>query len=264
LSTGVWRRDYANGIALCNPTGAAQTVTLETSYKRLKGTQDPTTNSGATVTSVTLQPADGLILLRLTPLATSTSTATATRTPVPSITSTPTKTPVPPIGATVTNTPVPSTTPAATSTPTTTPVPSASPTPGATVNLAVGKTSTASSIQSSGYPANAAFDGSMSTRWSSQFSDPQWLQVDLGAVYHINQFVLNWEWAYAKYYQIQVSADGVTWHNTITQGKGTGGTETWNVNTNARYVRMYGKARGTQWGYSLWEFQVIGSPKAKK
>jgi hypothetical protein len=65
LSNGVLRRDYDNGIALTNPTGSIQTVTLETSYKRIKGSQDPATNNGGTVTSVTLNSLDGLILLRL-------------------------------------------------------------------------------------------------------------------------------------------------------------------------------------------------------
>ena len=39
---GVWRRDFANGIALVNPKGnGPQTVTLETTYKHFSGTQDP-------------------------------------------------------------------------------------------------------------------------------------------------------------------------------------------------------------------------------
>ena len=67
---GVYRRDFANGIALVNPKGnGARTVTLETSYKHLSGTQDPTVNNGQTVTSVTLQDRDGVILLRTTPQA---------------------------------------------------------------------------------------------------------------------------------------------------------------------------------------------------
>ena len=62
---GVWRRDFDNGIALVNPKGnGVQTVTLETAYVKIKGTQDPVTNSGATVTAVTLQDRDGIILLR--------------------------------------------------------------------------------------------------------------------------------------------------------------------------------------------------------
>ena len=62
---GVWRRDFVNGIALVNPKGnGPQTVTLGGSFVKLKGTQDPTVNNGQTVTSVTLNDRDGLILMR--------------------------------------------------------------------------------------------------------------------------------------------------------------------------------------------------------
>ncbi len=65
---GVWRRDFDNGIVLVNPKGnGAQTVTLETSYVKLQGTQDPVTNNGQTVTSVTLKDRDGIILMRKNP-----------------------------------------------------------------------------------------------------------------------------------------------------------------------------------------------------
>ncbi len=64
---GVYRRDFQNGIALVNPKGnGPQTVTLETSYKHISGTQDPSVNNGQTVTTVTLNDRDGVILLRLT------------------------------------------------------------------------------------------------------------------------------------------------------------------------------------------------------
>ena len=65
---GVYRRDFQNGIALVNPKGnGPQTVTLETSYKHLLGTQAPSVNNGQTVTTVTLNDRDGVILLRGTP-----------------------------------------------------------------------------------------------------------------------------------------------------------------------------------------------------
>ena len=64
---GVYRRDFQHGIALVNPKGnGTQTVTLETSYKHLSGTQAPTVNNGQTVTRVTLNDRDGVILLRMT------------------------------------------------------------------------------------------------------------------------------------------------------------------------------------------------------
>jgi len=65
---GVYRRDFDNGIVLVNPKGnGARTLQLETSYKRLQGAQAPAVNTGQTVTSVTLQDRDGLILLRTAP-----------------------------------------------------------------------------------------------------------------------------------------------------------------------------------------------------
>lgn len=70
-SNGVWKREFANGIALWNPKGnGTQTVSLSGlgNLKHLSGSQNPSLNNGATVTggTVTLQDRDGLILLRLT------------------------------------------------------------------------------------------------------------------------------------------------------------------------------------------------------
>jgi hypothetical protein len=66
---GVWRRDFTNGIALVNPKGnGAQTVQLGGTFVKIKGGQDPSVNSGQTVTSVTFQDRDGIILLRQSPL----------------------------------------------------------------------------------------------------------------------------------------------------------------------------------------------------
>jgi hypothetical protein len=62
---GVYRRDFANGIALVNPKGnGTQTITLETNYKKLSGSQVPSINNGAVVRTVTLKDRDGLILMR--------------------------------------------------------------------------------------------------------------------------------------------------------------------------------------------------------
>ena len=73
--------------------------------------------------------------------------------------------------------------------------------------LSQGKPATASSVENAGFPASAAVDGNTGTRWSSAFSDPQWIQVDLGATASISQVVLHWEAAYATAFQIQTSPD---------------------------------------------------------
>src|SRR5690349_19858169 len=122
--------------------------------------------------------------------------------------------------------------------------------------LSQGQPTTASSVQSTSYPASAATDGNTGTRWSSAFSDPQWLQVDLGSSASITQVVLQWEAAYATAFQIQTSPDGSTWTTIYSTTTGTGGTQTLSVTGSGRYIRMYGTARATQYGYSLWEFGV--------
>src|SRR5688500_12385302 len=59
--------------------------------------------------------------------------------------------------------------------------------------LSQGKPATASSAENAGTPASAAVDGNPGTRWSSTFTDPQWIQVDLGATATVEQVVLQWE-----------------------------------------------------------------------
>ncbi|WP_405150286.1 discoidin domain-containing protein [Sphaerisporangium sp. NBC_01403] len=124
--------------------------------------------------------------------------------------------------------------------------------------LSQGKTATASSTENAGTPAAYAVDGNTATRWSSAASDPQWLQVDLGAAAPISKVVLNWEAAYATGYKIQSSLNGTTWTDLQTVTGGDGGIDTLTVTGNGRYVRMLGSTRATGYGYSLWEFQVYG------
>jgi len=61
---GAWRRDYDNGIVLCNPTSKPVEVKLEKKYRKIRGKQCPEVNDGSIVDFVTLPPYDGLILLR--------------------------------------------------------------------------------------------------------------------------------------------------------------------------------------------------------
>jgi beta-glucosidase len=135
------------------------------------------------------------------------------------------------------------------------PVPAAGAEP---VLVSQGRPATASSAEGAATPASAAVDGNTGTRWSSTFSDPQWLQIDLGAATTVSRVVLQWEAAYARSFQIQVSADGSGWSDIYATTAGTGGTQTLDVSGTGRYIRMYGTARATGYGYSLWEFAVYG------
>lgn len=63
-TANVYRRDYQGGIVLVNPDKVAHTVSLGGTFRKIKGTQAPTVNDGSLVTSVTLRPRDGIVLLR--------------------------------------------------------------------------------------------------------------------------------------------------------------------------------------------------------
>ncbi|MDX6432308.1 MAG: hypothetical protein QOE54_4674 [Streptosporangiaceae bacterium] len=124
-------------------------------------------------------------------------------------------------------------------------------------NLALKRPVKVSSTQSTAYPASYAVDGSMTTRWSSKFVSPQWLQVDLGSSKQVGRAVLRWEAAYGKAYKIQVSGDATTWTTVYTTASGNGGVDNLTFTArNARYVRFYGTTRATNYGYSPWEFEV--------
>src|SRR5258707_586267 len=125
-----------------------------------------------------------------------------------------------------------------------------------TTNVALNKTATASSTENAGTPAANAVDGNTGTRWSSAFADPQWLEVDLGSTQSICGVGLIWEAAYATAFQIQVSNDNSTWTSIYSTTTGTGGTQNLSVSGSGRYIRMYGTARATPYGYSLWELGV--------
>jgi hypothetical protein len=64
LASGIYRRNFERGIALHNSTRSSVTVKLGQRFRRLRGKQNPTLNTGAVVRSVTVPGKDGIILLR--------------------------------------------------------------------------------------------------------------------------------------------------------------------------------------------------------
>ena len=61
---GLWRRDYQNGVVLVNSGTSNETIDLGADFEKTRGSQDPNTNDGTIISSVTIPPQDGLILLR--------------------------------------------------------------------------------------------------------------------------------------------------------------------------------------------------------
>ncbi|MFD4370872.1 discoidin domain-containing protein [Streptomyces sp. NPDC058486] len=127
-------------------------------------------------------------------------------------------------------------------------------------NLASGRPTSASSTEwhpFTSYAPGRAFDGDTGTRWAGDWSDDQWLQVDLGEVRRVGRVTLDWERAYARQYRIEVSEDGSAWRTVWSTDAGDGGYDTAAFDsTPARFVRIHGDRRATKWGYSLYEVTV--------
>ena len=129
-------------------------------------------------------------------------------------------------------------------------------------NIAFNKVVTASSIENLSYKPENVVDGHLISRWSSEFSDPQWICIDLGNNFLVDRVKLFWEKAFARSYQIQVSTDGNEWTKVYSTEEGDGETDEIELEpVKTRYIRMYGLQRISDWGYSLYEFQVFKSEK---
>ncbi|PZR28105.1 MAG: hypothetical protein DI535_08085 [Citrobacter freundii] len=126
-------------------------------------------------------------------------------------------------------------------------------------NLALGRSAYESSQQNSSYSVSNATDGDIDTRWSSGFTDNEYMYVDLGSKYPVCSVEIFWEAAYATSYRIELSDDAVNWTTAATITGNSSLHNTIPVSGSARYVKMQGISRATQYGYSIFELRVLGT-----
>ncbi|WPQ66470.1 PQQ-dependent sugar dehydrogenase [Chitinophaga sancti] len=136
---------------------------------------------------------------------------------------------------------------------------------GGSANLALNKNVVVSGNENAvTMPGSAAVDGDLNTRWSSAFEDPSSIYVDLGARYNISEVKITWENAKGKDYLVQVADTIGNWH---TVKNITGNNDLINDHTGltaaGRYVQIYGTARTTGYGYSIFELEVYGNGAAR-
>lgn len=148
------------------------------------------------------------------------------------------------------------------------------------VNLALNKSSNASSEYVDSKDGNKTFESSLAfdgkgtneivdgkqSRWvSNRKSNDEWIYVDLQDIYNISKVILNWEGSGAKKYKVQVSNDGQVWTDISDINDGDGGLDELSYkDVTGRYVRMLGIEVGSDYGYSLWEFEVYGTTLKSK
>ncbi|MEU4561935.1 discoidin domain-containing protein [Actinoplanes sp. NPDC023936] len=124
-------------------------------------------------------------------------------------------------------------------------------------NLALGGVASASAVEGDAWLPRNAIDGDETTRWSSGFSDPQWIKVDLRQRWRISEVTLVWEHAYGVAYRVETSVDGTKWKAVYSTTAGKGGEVAIDAKgETARYIRMYGTKRNGSYGYSLLELRV--------
>ena len=132
-------------------------------------------------------------------------------------------------------------------------------------NLALGKRVLAKSsrLKDGAAGPEAAVDGNIKTRWSSEFWDPQWFAVDIGSVTKISRVEFVWDKSYPKNYSIQVSRKDVPgdddWTVIHTTEHCKGGTESIDFPpVEARWIRYFGREPSIKKrGQSLKEFRVF-------
>lgn len=100
-------------------------------------------------------------------------------------------------------------------------------------------------------------DGADWTRWSSRFSNDEWLMLDFRNPQHISRVEIFWQDAYAVEYDIEVeTSDGAPMMVRHVEN-GDGQIDVVDLNpVVARKIRLVFRKRATEWGYSIWEVKV--------
>ena len=93
--------------------------------------------------------------------------------------------------------------------------------------------------------------------------DPSGLTIDLGQIINLKQINIIWETASAREYDIEVSSDGQTFTRIAEERDGISynyknDTMILDKMVNARYIRINGTSRNTEYGYSIWDIAVYG------
>lgn len=115
----------------------------------------------------------------------------------------------------------------------------------------------ASSVYSSGFIAEFAFDGSTGTRWASApATGVEWVGLDFGEERDILSLRIVWEAAYARAFSVQASRDGRAWEVLRAEDTADGGVSLLQgLEGRGRYLRVVCSEPSRFGLYSIWEVE---------
>lgn len=130
---------------------------------------------------------------------------------------------------------------------------------GVAQNLASGKTITVSSTEAGLNEAANVNDRNLLTRWSSEYTDDEWIAIDLGSRFGLDSIRITWEAAMATAYEIQISDDGTNWSTIYAVSNNAQLVNFIELNKEEAFqLRILGLQRASEFGYSIFEIEVFG------
>ena len=145
------------------------------------------------------------------------------------------------------------------------------------INIAMNEKAiaTASSEWNDDKSASKVRDGIVSkdSRWVSKYENgvekPEWVKIDLGDVYSIDEVRINFEAAYASEYTISSSLDDESYDviKTVTDGKVGENIQADLESKKARYVKLDLTKQGREdkkYGFSIYEIEVYDYSKTEE
>ena len=118
---------------------------------------------------------------------------------------------------------------------------------------------TASTFENAELAPDKTIDKSMTSRWSSNFVDNQWLLLDIGKEEELVGLTITWETAFGKEYKVLISKDNVSWTEVFATTEGDGETDDIMFpRQKARYIKLDLIKRGTGYGFSIYEIKLKG------
>lgn len=126
------------------------------------------------------------------------------------------------------------------------------------INIAYKKPAYASSIENNSFMPAYAVDGLRNSRWQSNATENEDFMVDLDGFYNVKRVIIKWQNSYAENYVLLSSPDLAEWDTVANVNFGNGNKDVFEIDIEARYLKVICTLSGTNSGFSIYEFEAYG------